>query len=34
MPAALVTEHRYAADTVAWGPKLQALAGASLLCPA
>ena len=30
----LVTEHRYAADTTTWGPKLMALAGASLLCPA
>jgi uncharacterized protein YndB with AHSA1/START domain len=30
----LVTEHRYAADTVTWGPKLMALAHASLLCPA
>jgi uncharacterized protein YndB with AHSA1/START domain len=30
----VVTEHRYAADTVTWGPKLEALSGASLLCPA
>src|SRR3954451_19865782 len=30
----VVTEHRYAADTITWGPKLMALAGASLLCPA
>ena len=30
----VVTEHRYAADTVTWGPKLMALAGASMLCPA
>ena len=30
----LVTEHRYAADTITWGPKLEALATASLLCPA
>jgi uncharacterized protein YndB with AHSA1/START domain len=30
----LVTEHRYAADTITWGPKLMALAGASMLCPA
>ena len=30
----LVTEHRYAADTLTWGPKLEALATASLLCPA
>jgi uncharacterized protein YndB with AHSA1/START domain len=28
----LVTEHRYAADTVTWGPKLQALSASSLLC--
>ena len=30
----LVTEHRYAADATTWGPKLMALVGASLLCPA
>jgi uncharacterized protein YndB with AHSA1/START domain len=30
----VVTEHRYAADTITWGPKLEALATASLLCPA
>ena len=30
----LVTEHRFAADTFTWGPKLMALAGPSLLCPA
>jgi uncharacterized protein YndB with AHSA1/START domain len=30
----LVTEHRYAADTVTWGPKLMALSAASMLCPA
>jgi uncharacterized protein YndB with AHSA1/START domain len=30
----VVTEHRYAADTITWGPKLMALAGASMLCPA
>ena len=30
----VVTEHRFAADTVTWGPKLMALAGASMLCPA
>lgn len=30
----LVTEHRYAADTVTWGPKLMALSGAAHLCPA
>ena len=28
----LVTEHRYAADTFTWGPKLMALASASQLC--
>jgi uncharacterized protein YndB with AHSA1/START domain len=30
----LVTEHRYVADTITWGPKLMALSSASLLCPA
>ena len=30
----VVTEHRYAADAITWGPKLTALASASLLCPA
>src|SRR4051812_34599278 len=30
----LVTEHRYVADTITWGPKLSALAGAANLCPA
>jgi uncharacterized protein YndB with AHSA1/START domain len=30
----LVTEHRHAADSLVWGPKLMALSGASLLCPA
>jgi uncharacterized protein YndB with AHSA1/START domain len=30
----IVTEHRFAADTIPWGPKLLALSGASLLCPA
>jgi uncharacterized protein YndB with AHSA1/START domain len=30
----VVTEHRYAADTITWGPKLLALSRASLLCPA
>jgi uncharacterized protein YndB with AHSA1/START domain len=30
----LVTEHRYAADTITWGPKLMALSAASALCPA
>jgi uncharacterized protein YndB with AHSA1/START domain len=28
----LVTEHRFGADSITWGPKLQALAGASMLC--
>jgi uncharacterized protein YndB with AHSA1/START domain len=27
-----VTEHRYADDTIVWGPKLSALASASALC--
>jgi uncharacterized protein YndB with AHSA1/START domain len=30
----VVTEHRYAADPVTWGPKLSALAATSALCPA
>ena len=30
----LVTEHRYAADTITWGPKLSALSASSMLCPA
>ncbi len=30
----VVTEHRYAADVITWGPKLLALSAASLLCPA
>jgi uncharacterized protein YndB with AHSA1/START domain len=30
----LVTEHRYVADAITWGPKLMALASASMLCPA
>jgi uncharacterized protein YndB with AHSA1/START domain len=30
----VVIEHRFAADTITWGPRLQALAGMSLLCPA
>ena len=30
----LVTEHRFAADTITWGPKLSALSAVSLLCPA
>ena len=29
-----VTEHRFADDTVVWGPKLTALASAAALCPA
>jgi uncharacterized protein YndB with AHSA1/START domain len=29
-----VTEHRFADDGVVWGPKLSALAAASMLCPA
>lgn len=29
-----VTEHRFEADGATWGPKLSALAHASLLCPA
>jgi len=28
----LVTEHRFASDTVTWGPKLTALSAASSLC--
>jgi uncharacterized protein YndB with AHSA1/START domain len=28
----LVTEHRFAADTITWGPKLMALSAASSLC--
>jgi uncharacterized protein YndB with AHSA1/START domain len=28
----IVTEHRFARDTVTWGPKLQALSSASALC--
>ena len=28
----VVTEHRYAADTITWGPKLMALSAASALC--
>jgi uncharacterized protein YndB with AHSA1/START domain len=28
-----VTEHRFADDTVVWGPKLTALASAAALCP-
>ena len=30
----IVTEHQVAADSLVWGPKLMALAGASMLCPA
>jgi uncharacterized protein YndB with AHSA1/START domain len=30
----LVTEHRYAADTMTWGPRLMALSAAGALCPA
>ena len=30
----VVTEHRYAADTITWGPKLSALSATSMLCPA
>ena len=30
----LVTEHRYAADALVWGPRLMALSAASMLCPA
>src|SRR3954449_6284969 len=30
----LVTEHRFAADTLVWGPRLVALSAASMLCPA
>ena len=28
----VVTEHRFAADTITWGPKLMALSAASSLC--
>ena len=28
----VVTEHRYAADSITWGPKLMALSAASSLC--
>ena len=28
----IVTEHRYAADSFTWGPKLEALSAASSLC--
>jgi uncharacterized protein YndB with AHSA1/START domain len=30
----LVTEHRFAADSLVWGPRLLALSAASMLCPA
>jgi uncharacterized protein YndB with AHSA1/START domain len=30
----LVTEHRHAADSLVWGPRLMALSAASMLCPA
>jgi uncharacterized protein YndB with AHSA1/START domain len=30
----MVTEHRYAAGSLTWGPRLEALSNASLLCPA
>jgi uncharacterized protein YndB with AHSA1/START domain len=30
----LVTEHKFAADTITWGPRLMALSAASALCPA
>ena len=30
----LVTEHRHAADSLVWGPRLMALGGAAMLCPA
>ena len=30
----IVTEHRFADDTLVWGPRLSALASASMLCPA
>jgi uncharacterized protein YndB with AHSA1/START domain len=29
-----VTEHRFADDSIVWGPKLMALASAAALCPA
>jgi hypothetical protein len=29
-----VIEHRYTADSDTWGPKLMALSGAAMLCPA
>jgi uncharacterized protein YndB with AHSA1/START domain len=30
----LVTEHRFEADSITWGPRLMALSAASALCPA
>src|SRR3954469_16695716 len=30
----LVTEHRFASDSLVWGPRLMALSGAAALCPA
>ena len=30
----LVTEHRFEADAITWGPRLMALSAASALCPA
>jgi uncharacterized protein YndB with AHSA1/START domain len=30
----LVTEHKFAADSLTWGPRLMALSAASALCPA
>jgi uncharacterized protein YndB with AHSA1/START domain len=30
----LVTEHKVAADSITWGPRLMALSSASMLCPA
>ena len=29
-----VTEHRFASDSITWGPRLMALSAASALCPA
>ena len=30
----IVTEHRFAADTITWGPKLMALSAHAMFCPA
>ena len=30
----VVTEHRFEADSITWGPRLMALSAASALCPA